>query len=352
MLKQYKKEAEDVITKLSDEVIWKDTTYKKDKTKTEALIKYLEVVSILKYENIEEILVKHIAYTPFEEEEAKRTLEQKYPVYAALYRVGIKSVNPLVRLLKTTAPNNPFDNSDVLAIFCLADIYEQSGLGKKMVRKRLLLEVEGEAIGKAKEYLERAIKHPGIDPEGARKPTVIFQQLPEKYQKNVEKIISVLSTDATWKDVTYQKDKAKTEILLKYLELASLLRSQIISPEYPYPVVSDVTPILVKNIAYSPFEGQKVRDITIESQYPAYNTLCQIGIRTVGPLVNLLKTGNLDDKTQDLIIRCLVNIYEQGGFGKEMTKYRLQLEMGDSKDKEKELLEKALHHPQLNTKKK
>ena len=361
---QYKKETKDIAAKLSDEatwadakIVWNGTIYVRNEPKIETLLKYLELASILRCENIEEILARHISYSPYEGQLEKRLIstEEKYPVYATLYRMGIKSINPLVKLLRTTDPNKPYDNSANLATLCLANIYEQGGYGKEMsnqtynyepagqgknmAKQRLLLEL-GKASGKEKEYLERAIKHPVIDPDGIMKPVVSVERLPEQYKKDIEAIISKLSNPDTWKDTSYTKDKTKTEILLKYLELAYTIRCE------------GIEQILANYITYSPYEEEEARR-TIEQNYPVYDTLSKIGVRSVMPLINLLKSINpaeSKDRTIDLIIRCLAIIYEQGGFGKEMTRYRLQLEIDNSKGKEKEYLEKTLNHPLLKEK--
>ena len=179
LLEQYKKDASTIMSKLSDPDTWKDAIYQKDKAKTVILLKYLSLASTLRCEGVEEILVKHITYSPYErEEEKRRTIEKSNPIYAALSRIGIKAVDSLVKLLKTANPDDPGDRSSVLAIYCLIDIYDQGGqgekmgngryafkpegIGKKMTKQRLLLELEG-ATGKEKEYLEKALKHPALN---------------------------------------------------------------------------------------------------------------------------------------------------------------------------------------------
>ena len=179
LLEQYKKDASTIMSKLSDPDTWKDAIYQKDKAKTNTLLKYVELASTLRCDGVEGILIKHITYTPFEDMKiGKMPSEMEYPIYAALSHIGVKAVDPLVKLLKTANPDDPGDRSSVLAIYCLIDIYDQGGqgekmgngryafkpegIGKKMTKQRLLLELEG-ATGKEKEYLEKALKHPALN---------------------------------------------------------------------------------------------------------------------------------------------------------------------------------------------
>ena len=179
LLEQYKKDSASIMAKLSAPDTWKHAYYQNDKAKTEILLKYLELNSNLRCEKVEEILIKHITYSPFEGQIIGLMLpEDQYPVYGTLCKIGIRSVNSLVKLLKTANPDNPRDRSSVLAIYCLIDIYDQGGqgekmgngryafkpegIGKKMTKQRLLLELEG-ATGKEKEYLEKALKHPALN---------------------------------------------------------------------------------------------------------------------------------------------------------------------------------------------
>lgn len=337
LLKRYKKEVSGVVSELSKPDTWKDAVYIKNKAKTEELLKYLQLVSVLRCENAEEILIKHIAYNPFEEQKYKYRLPDKeHPAYDALCRIGIRVVESLIELLKLADTDIHSDMSYVLSIECLGEIYEQGGYGKKMARQRLLLEIEG-AEGKEKEYLKKALQHPFIDPKGIMKPIGISKQtLPEQYKKDADLIVAKLCDPSTWKNAIYLKDKTKTETLLKYLELVSLLRCE------------DVEELLIRHITYSPFEGQQEKKIIpLERKYPAYGALCRIGITAVHPLIKTVKSGKTKETTRNLAILCLHNIYEQGGYGKQMTRQRLVLEIEKASDAEKKLLQKALQHPSL-----
>lgn len=98
------------------------------------------------------------------------------------------------------------------------------------------------------------------------------------------------------------------------------------------------------------YPGVRTKVIAVEKQFPVVGVLSEIGPPCVPALIDVLKKVDPSDKKGDpggrrmLCIVCLVKVYERGGFGVELAKERIRLEIGKSQGKEKLLLENALKH--------
>jgi hypothetical protein len=152
---------------LGTEATWREA--KESEEKGHALRDKLALVGVIPCEGVEKVLAKHIAFSL--EDEVKRPvipIEEEHPAFAALVRMGEKSVPELVHLLRTVDPatdslEDIFEadkrrRSRVLAIFALVEIYKARGTGKRLARERLELEVE-KSQGKEKELLQKALEH-------------------------------------------------------------------------------------------------------------------------------------------------------------------------------------------------
>jgi len=143
---------------------------------------------------------------------------------------------------------------------------------------------------------------------------------------------------------------------------------------------ADVAPILAREIAYDSMP----RGLTFDRKrtYPAFRALNRLGLAGVHAVLVELKSFDVpehipitkqfkDTKTreelnelekqrraeasrlyyatkQDLLVECLVKIYDEGGFGATMARQRLEYEAAKATGKEKQRLAQALKHPALN----
>ena len=88
--------------------------------------------------------------------------------------------------------------------------------------------------------------------------------------------------------------------------------------------------------------------MTAEKLYPVYETLETIGIASIPSLLDRLKQVDPDDIPgrgqieHNLLVSLLVKIYAQGGFGPEIARQRIELELKKATGREKKFLQKAL----------
>lgn len=161
----------------------------------------------------------------------------------------------------------------------------------------------------------------------------------KQFIKNLENIetelLSTLREDAIW------QDPDKKEHLIELLELAKALRSPKLAS------------LLVKHIAYSPVDEREKGELDVRQRYPVFSVLEAVGVPSVSLVVEQLKKIDPDDlirggqRDNNLLLRLLVSVYDQGGHGKEIAKRRIELEMMTATDKEKGLLNRAVQHPAL-----
>ena len=141
---------------------------------------------------------------------------------------------------------------------------------------------------------------------------------------------------------------AQKGVLMEQLTAAALVRSPAIAP------------MLAKNITYAP--SLRVSPIpTLSRMYPAYAALRNIGVPAVRSIIDELKALDADKKVtfdlsgrlsdpllmRNLLVECLIEIYEQGGFGKELASQRIESEIKKASGAEKQRLTKLLEHPSL-----
>jgi hypothetical protein len=155
----------DVSEKLDSPEMWKDEKREKE------LVFILNLVGRVRPKAIEGILLEHLDYE-LGEEDAQRTVGERYPAVGAMIRVGIPAVPGLVRLLGSLDPNEGVDakNADALgkqtkqklikrslAVYCLREIYGQGGYGGLLAKQRIELEAK-QATPKAKKLLSQALE--------------------------------------------------------------------------------------------------------------------------------------------------------------------------------------------------
>ena len=146
--------------------------------------------------------------------------------------------------------------------------------------------------------------------------------------------------DALKEDSLWESDDRRDELILR-LEQARLMRA----PE--------ASSILVTRIAYKPYGEKGDALLPLGLRFPAYAAIVDIGIPAVPALLEKLLVVDPDDRINDgqqasnLVIHCLVAIFEVGGNGAAMTRRRLELEAAQKVGTEKDRLLRALRHPML-----
>jgi len=162
------------------------------------------------------------------------------------------------------------------------------------------------------------------------------------------------------KDPALWKAAAQESRLLANIEFLKAIRSV------------KAIPLLVGRIDYSPYDPPEGIDRRIppEQRYPVFFALVEIGAPVVPELIDTVKKLPPPDYTElnipfegghkkigilhnpfvgekrRTVLRCLIAIYNRGGFGKAISKKRLELELAATKDKkDKASLRAALDHP-------
>ena len=156
---------------------------------------------------------------------------------------------------------------------------------------------------------------------------------------------------AKLKDGNIWTDPAREDQLLAHLKTVKTLKS----PAF--------VPILIDHFDYKVQDNIRKFDLKrIEDGSPAIGALTEIGLPAVPALINLLKRDALSDpkaltpSQRTLVIYCLSTIYDRGGFGThlgqrelagfgtELARKRIELEISKATGKEKAALERVLKH--------
>ena len=176
---------------------------------------------------------------------------------------------------------------------------------------------------------------------------IIIDQNPLDLQKEFaqkeKEILIKLQDEKTWME---PKNK---DSLLSYLEMAKTIRSKAF------------VPILIPRLAYSPYSEENGKLVSNEVRYPVMNTLKEIGLPAVSALLEVAKNTDPDDGTPRgvfkdhdrkvdgkgyvrhwLAVYCLVQIYNQGGFGQDLAKQRIELELKRLPENQHGFLRQAL----------
>jgi len=110
----------------------------------------------------------------------------------------------------------------------------------------------------------------------------------------------------------------------------------------------EVVAVLVKHIEYDiySYPATRSRLTAREKRFPVIGTLTHIGLPCVPSLIELLKVTDPEDENdsarrQYFAVDCLCDIYDKGGYGKEVAFERLKLAIARSDGREKKLLESA-----------
>ena len=169
---QYVATEKALIEKMSQKSLWEDSQRKAE------LADCLGLVAVMRSPRFIPVLLQHIDYRAMygSADPARiHSPEELFPAAAALRRVGMPAVQPVLDEMKTLnpAPARPADpfkameeseqferqtrRSSVL-IYCLGDIYADGGFGVPMARLRVQLEAE-KVSGKEREFLLKALDH-------------------------------------------------------------------------------------------------------------------------------------------------------------------------------------------------
>lgn len=150
--------------------------------------------------------------------------------------------------------------------------------------------------------------------------------------------------------------KLKSEKLWTDFELQKTLNTYLTAAKKN--PTDKVIAVLIEHIDYDIYSYGGIREkmIALEKQYAVVGLLSEIGLPSVPALVDSLKTTDPEDKKNDgerkqwFAIICIRNIYDQGGFGVQLARQRIELEMKKANPKEKKYLERALKHCYLEVK--
>ena len=154
-------------------------------------------------------------------------------------------------------------------------------------------------------------------------------------RRRVEDILSRLQAKSLW------VDSSKAEGLRSLLQEVRVLRDESFAP------------VLAGHIAYSPWAGKEHGAVPLAEMFPVVEALKSVGIASVPPLLKQLVQTDPDDtlgggrQAHSLIIRCLIDVYDRGGYGTHIARKRLELEMERSSGLGRARLERALQHPFL-----
>jgi hypothetical protein len=162
-------------------------------------------------------------------------------------------------------------------------------------------------------------------------------------------LLKEMQKDSTWQP----NDSEEERRLLRLLGAVGDLR------------ISELAPTLARKITYE----HRLRG-TISRFYPAHRALRRLGLEAIDPILSELKTfdvpakaliigklGEAKTKEQQLVedarleaglkrgllVDCLIEIYDRGGFGSEIARRRVELEAAKATGKQKERLTDSLN---------
>ena len=159
-------------------------------------------------------------------------------------------------------------------------------------------------------------------------------------------------------------DPKQRDTLLSYLNLARRIRARWPNerdvshdPRAPFDGISyrpeSLVKLLLPHLAYSPNPPKKDagKPPDLDKQYPVAGTLVALGTVAVPELLDLLKSANPAVRTggekRRLALYCLLGIYGEGGYGPQMVRERIELEIKNTPVKDRGFLAKALESPLL-----
>ena len=157
-------------------------------------------------------------------------------------------------------------------------------------------------------------------------------------QKQQARLATIFQDAKLWEKAAKKRD------LIDSLEASKLLPSVDLASNL-------VTRIDFRRYPLDGFDPQK--RLSLEETYPVYDALKCMGVCVVPALLRQL--GKIDpenrideeDVQHNLLVNCLVAIYEQGGSGIVIARERLNLEIGPVAGTERDRLKVALAHPVL-----
>jgi len=161
-----------------------------------------------------------------------------------------------------------------------------------------------------------------------------FKQL---RKRQIEFLVKKLSDKKNW------KDKKRNEEIIKYLETARVLNAYELAP-----ILSQYISFINKKAAL-----EMISPLRAGPMFPVYKTMKSFGLYSVPFLMQTIKKSDIKKNSNEFYysLICIIAIYDEGGFGKELAKKRLELELKKTKDKkERANLEAALSHKTFKTK--
>jgi len=165
----------------------------------------------------------------------------------------------------------------------------------------------------------------------------MYADSPTDMTKAEKELILKLQGKSLW------KDRAREDELLGLLKEAKTFRSK------------QLVKVLVKHIHYESSYGMGLKPVDII--WPVAGTLEAIGMPVVQPLLDELKTlvAVINEDIEDIdgilrqprILHCLIDIYEQGGCGRAVVRFRIEKELEKCLESERKNLQGALQNAAL-----
>ncbi|MBI5360948.1 MAG: hypothetical protein HZA48_10250 [Planctomycetes bacterium] len=164
------------------------------------------------------------------------------------------------------------------------------------------------------------------------KVTMDTAKILENYKESCDGLKLLIQSPNAWEKACFDEDEKKANKLIANLDIIANLK------------IEGIENTLVEKINYSPFHETEHGFMQREQEFPVYATLCKMNLGAIDPLVKFIKLNSYKDKQVPVVlsVRCVVKIYDKGGFGKEMAKKRLELELEKATEPEKVNIKKAL----------
>lgn len=112
--------------------------------------------------------------------------------------------------------------------------------------------------------------------------------------------------------------------------------------------LDSLVPALASHISYH-YREQSKRELPVHIAFPVAGALVQMGFPAVPHLMRILREVDVAGvgRQRALATYALVTIYEKSGFGREMARHRIELEIAEADEKQQERLRAALESPLL-----
>jgi hypothetical protein len=113
----------------------------------------LDAAAQLPLPELAPVLIKHIGFLP--SFRGLDRLENMFPAYGALVRIGTPAIGPALARLKKVEPDS---REAILLVQLVVEVYSQGGFGEQLAIQRLELELSKTKEKRERSNLEEALK--------------------------------------------------------------------------------------------------------------------------------------------------------------------------------------------------